>query len=83
MTIDRAIEILDPTHREHYESIDPVNEACRMGIEALELQKSIVRCKDCNYGRPDAINSEFCWCVRIAAAMIVRNDDFCSYGMEE
>lgn len=32
MTIDRAIEILDPEHREHYESIDPVNEACRMGM---------------------------------------------------
>ena len=29
MTIDRAIEILNPEHREHYESIDPVNEACR------------------------------------------------------
>lgn len=36
MTIDRAIEILNPEHREHYESIDPVNEACRMGMEALE-----------------------------------------------
>ena len=23
MTIDRAIEILDPEHREHYKSIDP------------------------------------------------------------
>lgn len=39
MTIERAIEILDPEHREHYESIEPVNEACRMGIEALEKQK--------------------------------------------
>ena len=36
MTIERAIEILDPEHREHYESIEPVNEACRMGIEALK-----------------------------------------------
>lgn len=26
MTIDRAIEILNPEHLEHYESIDPVNE---------------------------------------------------------
>ena len=34
MTIERAIEILDPKHREHYESIDPVEEACRMGMEA-------------------------------------------------
>lgn len=38
MKIERAIQILDPTHREHYESIDPVNEACRMGMEALKRQ---------------------------------------------
>ena len=31
MSIERAFEILDPTHREHYESLEPVNEACRMG----------------------------------------------------
>ncbi len=36
MTIERAIQILDPEHREHYESIEPVNEACRMGMEALK-----------------------------------------------
>lgn len=36
MTNERAIEILDPEHREHYESIEIVNEACRIGIEALE-----------------------------------------------
>lgn len=41
MTIDRAIEILDPEHREHYESIDPVIEACRMGMEALERTRWI------------------------------------------
>ena len=35
MTPERAIEILDPEHREHYESIEPVNEACRMGMDAL------------------------------------------------
>ena len=38
MTFDCAIEILDPEHREHYESIDPVNDACRMGMEALKKQ---------------------------------------------
>ena len=38
MTLERAAEILDPTHREHYESIEPVNEACRMGMEALKKQ---------------------------------------------
>lgn len=36
--IERAIEILDPAHREHYESIEPVEEACRMGIAALSYR---------------------------------------------
>lgn len=36
MTPERAIQILDPDHREHYESIEPVNEACRMGMDALK-----------------------------------------------
>ena len=41
MKVERAIEILNPEHREHYESIDPVNEACRMGMEALERARWI------------------------------------------
>lgn len=41
MTIDRAIEILDPEHREHYDGMDEVNEACRMGMEALERMRWI------------------------------------------
>lgn len=41
MTIDRAIEILDPTHRECYGDIETVNEACRMGMEALKRQRWI------------------------------------------
>lgn len=41
MTIDRAIEILDPEHREHYNGLDEVNEACRMGMEALERTRWI------------------------------------------
>lgn len=36
--IERAIEILDPNHAEYYESLEPVNEACRMGMEALKKQ---------------------------------------------
>lgn len=36
MTPERAAEILDPDHREHYDSIEPVNEACRMGMGALK-----------------------------------------------
>jgi hypothetical protein len=38
MNVQRAIEILNPAHREHYESIEPVNEACRMGIAALSYR---------------------------------------------
>lgn len=38
MTPERAIEILNPEHRERYDSIETVNEACRMGMEALEKQ---------------------------------------------
>lgn len=41
MTIERAIEILDPEHREKYESIEPVNEACIMGIEALKENEKL------------------------------------------
>lgn len=41
MTIDRAIEILNPEHREHYKNLDEVNEACRMGMEALKQTKWI------------------------------------------
>ena len=41
MTIDRAIEILNPAHREHYDGMDEVNEACRMGMEALERTRWI------------------------------------------
>lgn len=41
MTIDRAIEILNPEHREHYDGLDEVNEACRMGMKALERTRWI------------------------------------------
>lgn len=43
ITIERAIEILDPTHREHYnelpDGMEQVNEACRIGMQALMKQK--------------------------------------------
>lgn len=38
MTLERAVEILDPEHREHYDSIEPVITACRMGMDALKKQ---------------------------------------------
>ncbi len=54
MTIDRAIEILDPEHREHYESIAPVNEACRIGMNALKQIRDgklveVVYCRECMF----------------------------------
>ena len=55
MTIDRAIEILNPEHRENYDGMDEVNEACRMGMEALERTRWIPCserpkvCKDTSY----------------------------------
>lgn len=33
---DRAIEILNPKHREDYPNMDEIDEACRMGMEALQ-----------------------------------------------
>ena len=41
MTDERAMEILDPNHREHYESIEPVNEACRIGMKAIKRVKEL------------------------------------------
>lgn len=38
MELARAIEILDPEHRERYDSLEEVTEACRMGMEALKAQ---------------------------------------------
>lgn len=41
MTKEQAIKILDPEHREHYGEIDEVNEACRIGIEAIRKQVKV------------------------------------------
>lgn len=41
MAINRAIEIFDPEHLEHYDGMDEVNKACRMGMEALERTRWI------------------------------------------
>lgn len=50
MENERAIEILDPEHWEPYESLEPVNEACRMGAEALrrlKIQTGSLACLGC------------------------------------
>lgn len=38
MTYERAVEILDPEHRENYDSLETVKEACQMGMDALKKQ---------------------------------------------
>lgn len=74
MEIERAMEILDPEHREHYESIEPVNTACRMGMEALARRiprpphpdeyPSILACPACGSGEylynEDGNEQRFC-----------------------
>jgi len=36
ISLDRAIEILNPEHREGHPNMDEINEACRMGMEAMQ-----------------------------------------------
>lgn len=38
MPVERAAEILDPKHRERYESLSVAEEACSMGHDALLLR---------------------------------------------
>lgn len=74
MTNERAVEILDPAHREHYDSIEPVNEACRMGRDALRLHIpkppyqdalcDVLECPNCGSGEylhnEDGTPNDFC-----------------------
>lgn len=62
MTIDRAIEILNPEHREHYDGLEEINEACRMGMEALERSRWI----PCSERLPDDYG-KYLVCVESAA----------------
>ena len=76
MTIERAMEILNPEHREHYESIEIVEEACRMGMNALKTSapmKVVVdeqtgRCACPSCGEPNFLENDhdtlnnFCGC---------------------
>jgi hypothetical protein len=82
MKIDRAIEILNPEHREHYDGMDEVNEACRMGMEALERGRNavpVVRCRDCEYLVNAAVNANgFLICG--VSDMEITPEDFCSHG---
>lgn len=74
MPLERAAEILDPAHRESYESLAVVEEACQMGMEALKLRiprspypdgdKSILACPNCRSGEylhnQDEAENPFC-----------------------
>lgn len=53
MKVERAIEILNPEHRENYDGMDEVNEACRMGMKALERTRWIP-CRE----RPPEVGEE-------------------------
>lgn len=53
-----AIEILNPEHREHYDGMDEVNEACRMGMEALKRTRWIPVSERLP---EDKIRSYLCW----------------------
>ena len=57
MKVERAIEILDPEHRENYDGMDEVNEACRMGMEALERTRWI----PCSERLPEDGQYVLCW----------------------
>lgn len=72
MNAQRAIEILNPAHREHYESLEPVEEACRMGIAALSYRvrekpryfparhAPVLACKRCGSVNADGAQNAFC-----------------------
>ena len=77
MKIERAIEILNPEHREHYESIDPVNEACRMGMEALERTRWI----PCSERLPDE-NNRWVLCLCVSGAMEVLKFDYTMWNWD-
>ena len=63
MSTERAAEILDPNHREGYESLAIVEEACQMGRDALLLRiprspyKKGFACPNC--GSSDYLYSYF------------------------
>lgn len=77
MKIDRAIEILDPEHREHYDGIDEVNEACRMGMEALERTRWI----PCSERLPEK-NDQWVLCLCVSGAIEVLKFDYTMWNWD-
>lgn len=74
MSVERAAGILDPRHRERYESLAAVEDACSMDRDALLLRiprsphpdgdKSILSCPNCGSGEylhnQDEAENTFC-----------------------
>ena len=74
MNVERAREILDPEHRENYDGMEAVNEACRMGRDTLgklvplrpypDGDKNIMACPRCGSGEylhnEDGNEQNFC-----------------------
>ena len=77
MKIDRAIEILDPEHREHYDGIDEVIEACRMGMEALERTRWI----PCSERLPEK-NDQWVLCLCVSGAIEVLKFDYTMWNWD-
>lgn len=77
MKIERAIEILDPEHRENYDGMDEVNEACRMGMEALERMRWI----PCSERMPDE-NNRWVLCLCVSGAMEVLKFDYTMWNWD-
>lgn len=48
MTLERAAEILDPQHREDYDSMETINEACEIGRKAIakQIPKKPIKCRN-------------------------------------
>lgn len=83
ISIERAIEILDPKHRERYselpDGMEQVNEACRMGMEALQTIYPIE-------GKPDYIPTNAEALIQVLADIVTSGEDedgFPNVGYEE
>ena len=77
MKIDRAIEILNPEHRENYDGMDEVNEACRMGMEALERTRWIPVSE-----RLPEKNDQWVLCLCVSGAIEVLKFDYTMWNWD-
>ena len=67
MTVEQAAEILDPERRENYDSLATVQDACRMGREAL-LKKIPMK---------TVIRGRSCYCP-VCDSFVFHDDNYCS-----